>query len=162
MSIDQKDCLKEAKDFFAKLNSLKEESHQHISSIIDSYSSIIITGISDLLEEVCGLKDEVSSLKKEKNLLLETVESLNGEIRKLKENLESEIEPKEELDNKFSKVEKNENEILKYPAQDLESPSTNIKRENKDQEAGELYDLINKTAIQVKNEDMMDDEHTNT
>ena len=157
MSIDQKDCLKEAKDFFAKLNSLKEESHQHYSSIIDSYSKIIITGISDLLEEVCGLKDEVSSLKREKTLLLETVESLNGEISKLRENLQSEREPKEELDNKFSKVEQNENEILKYPARDLESPSTNIKRENEDQEAGELYDLINNSAMQVQNEDIIDD-----
>ena len=60
MSSDEIDCLREAKDMFANLNSWKEESHKQISRIINSRSSSISTGINTLLEEIRGLQNELS------------------------------------------------------------------------------------------------------
>ena len=83
MVSNRNDCEVEAKDFLSKLSSWKEESHRQLSNIINCHSSNISDGIKDLAEEVCSLQSEVSLIRKEKSVLLETVDNLNGEIKQL-------------------------------------------------------------------------------
>merc|ERR1712154_118118 len=68
---------------FEKLLSWRNESHKEISCIINSYNSHVKMGINNLVKEVSNLQDELTVIRKEKNVLLETVENLNGEIRHL-------------------------------------------------------------------------------
>ena len=95
------DCQVEAKDLFAKLSTLREESYRQFSDIISCHQSNISDGIRGLTEEVNGLQSELSVVRKEKSVLLETVDSLNGEIRQLNAKLEfikqSEKEPNLEI-----------------------------------------------------------------
>ena len=98
MSEGQRDCLREARDVFEKLSSLKEESHKQFSDIINSHSGSINKGIHDLIEEVSELKAELSVIRKERNVLLETVDNLNGEIRHLNAKLKPLPGPEEGLD----------------------------------------------------------------
>ena len=79
----RKDCQMEAQDLFSKLSSLREESYRQISDIIHCHSISITDGISDLTQEVCSLQTELAAVRKEKSVLLETVDNLNGEIRQL-------------------------------------------------------------------------------
>ena len=74
------DCQSEASDLFKKLSDLRVEFDGQFSNIINSHSSNINDGIQDLYEEVCGLKIELSDMRKERKVLLETVDNLNGEI----------------------------------------------------------------------------------
>ena len=73
----------EIKEVFDKLSSWREQSHNEFSEIMNAHSSSISKGINDLVEEVCDLRVELSVLKKEKSVLIETVDNLNGEIRQL-------------------------------------------------------------------------------
>ena len=74
------DCQSEASDLFKNLSDLRVEFDGQFSNIINSHSSNINDGIQDLYEEVCGLKIELSDMRKERKVLLETVDNLNGEI----------------------------------------------------------------------------------
>ena len=76
------DCQSKAKKFFEELASWKEESHKQISNIINSHSGNINDGINALVEEVGGLQTELSVLRKERTVLLDTVDNLNGEMRR--------------------------------------------------------------------------------
>ena len=112
MSNGLNDCQSEVRDVFEKLRSLREESHRQFSDIIDSHSSSIGKGINDLVEEVRDLRAELSVTRKEKNILLETVDNLNGEIRQLNEklpNIDSTSEPEEKLNQSIR--EENESEV---------------------------------------------------
>ena len=79
----KKDCQREVGNLFDKLGSWRDESHKQISDIINFHSSSINKGINDLVKEVGDLQAELSVTKKERNVLLDTVENLNGEIRHL-------------------------------------------------------------------------------
>ena len=76
MSMNVNDCESEVRQVFEKLTSWREE-----SQIIDSYSSSISKGVGDLVKEVFHVKKEQAAIKKERNVLLETVGNLNGEIK---------------------------------------------------------------------------------
>ena len=58
--------------------------HKQISEIIDSHNRILGNGISNLVNEISDLKDELTAMRKERIILLETVETMNGEIRHLR------------------------------------------------------------------------------
>ena len=79
----QRSSQNEIYDLFEKLISWRDESHKEISSIINSHNSTVKKGINDLVKEVNNLQDELSVIRKERHVLLETVENLNGEIRHL-------------------------------------------------------------------------------
>lgn len=129
MSFAKSDYLGEAKDLFEKLTSWKEESYEHISTIINSHSNSISTRIGSLVEEVCGLKDEVLDLKKERTVLLETIDLLNSEIRQLSDNLQTPSDPRKDRDHKTFEAEISEEETSKA-LQHQESPSIHRDQHN--------------------------------
>ena len=130
MSSAKSDYLGEAKDLFEKLTSWKEESYEHISTIINSHSNSISTRIGSLVEEVCGLKDEVLDLKKERTVLLETIDLLKSEIRQLSDNLQTSCDPRKGRDYKTFEAEISEEEISKALRQHQESPSIHREQHN--------------------------------
>ena len=73
--------------FFEQLVSTRDESHKQISDIIKYHDSAIKEGINNLVKKVSDLQDELSIIRKERNVLLETVENLNGEIRHLNDKI---------------------------------------------------------------------------
>ena len=79
----QSNSQSQVNDLFEKLISWRDESHKEISYIINSYNSHVKMGINNLVNEVSDLQDELSVIRKERNVLLETVENLSGEIRHL-------------------------------------------------------------------------------
>ena len=83
MGMAPKDFQSEVRVLFEKLTSLREESHRQFSDIINSHGGSISDGINDLFAEVSNLQDELSVVRKERNVLLETVDNLKGEIRQL-------------------------------------------------------------------------------
>ena len=83
----EEDCLSEVRNVFEKLNSWKKQSQRQFTSIIDSHNVSITKGVSGLIEEVVDLRAELSIIKKEKNILIDTVDSLNNEISQLKSRL---------------------------------------------------------------------------
>ena len=92
------DCGSEAKALLDELILWKEESHRQISTIMESHGSNIKTGIRELEEEVISLKAEISLLRKERTVLLDTVGNLNSEIKHL--NIKFQTLP--ELDKEFN------------------------------------------------------------
>ena len=58
-----------------------------------------------LYEEVCGLKAELSNVRKERKVLLETVDNLNVEIRHLNAKFNPLPEPEDDLNHKTLEVE---------------------------------------------------------
>lgn len=77
------------RDVFEKLISFSEESHRQFSDIIECYGSNLSKGIDELIEEVSDLRAELSLVRQEKTVLIETVGNLNGEIRQLSGKLQS-------------------------------------------------------------------------
>ena len=75
--------------FFEKLSIWREESHRDFSNIIQFHSTTINKGISDLVQEVNNLKDDLSMITRERNDLLETVHNLSNGLRQ--RNIESQI-----------------------------------------------------------------------
>ena len=83
MTKGQKECLTEVKNFMERLNMWREESQRQLSNIFSSHSKSIDTSFSELAKEFGDLEAHVSELKKERNVLLDTINNLNGEIRSL-------------------------------------------------------------------------------
>ena len=133
----KKECLREAKDLLEKLNSWRDESHRQISSIITSHSGNINNGIKGLVEEVCDLKSEVSVLRKERTVLLETVDNLNGEIRHLNDKLQLLPILEDELNQDVPEAENLEVEISEVTENYKEGPRISNKYE--DQERNTEY-----------------------
>ena len=90
-------CQLEADEVFSKLSSWREETYRQFSNILSCHSNIS-EGIRDLTEEVWGLQLELTVVRKEKSVLLETVDNLNGDIRQLNAKLLLLTPPEEELD----------------------------------------------------------------
>ena len=93
----QRDFQNRVSNFFEQLVSRRDESHKQISDIINSHDSAIKDGISNLMKKVSNLQDELSIIRKERNVLLETVENLNGEIRHLNDKIP--VTPPEDIIN---------------------------------------------------------------
>ena len=71
MDMTQKDCQTEVTVVFEKLNFWKEA----FSQIIESHSKSIARGVNDLVVKVSDLHNELLSIKEERDVLLQTVES---------------------------------------------------------------------------------------
>ena len=76
------------KELFKKLRSWKEDSDSTLFNILSSYCNNIDSGVGDMAEKISGLQTELSEVKQEKTILLETVNYLHGEIRDLKGRLQ--------------------------------------------------------------------------
>ena len=100
-----------ASNMFSKFRSFREDTQRQFSSFINAHSERINKGLNDLVDEVCQLQNQVSSITNEKNVLqtriamitnekvvlqtqmsiitnekdvlLETVANLNAEIRQM-------------------------------------------------------------------------------
>ena len=83
----KQNCGREAKGLFDKLMTWKEESQRQISNILETHGSNIQNGIHDLEEQVSSIQAELLVLRKERTVLLETVEYLHGEIKQLNSKL---------------------------------------------------------------------------
>ena len=71
MGKSPEDSKSEVRDLFSKLKSWMEESQGKFCSIIESNNRSITNGVDELVEEVRRLQDELSTVKKEKNVLIE-------------------------------------------------------------------------------------------
>ena len=114
MGKSHEDSQRDVRDLFSKLSSWMEESQRQFSNLIDSNNRSITNGVNDLVEEVKKLQEELSVIKKEKNILIETVNCLNGEIKRCNErtpdkNPDSEkieeVKPPEKLQELMSHIE---------------------------------------------------------
>ena len=85
MGKSHEDYQSEVRVLFLKLTSWMDEAHSQFSTIIDKSNRSVTKGVDDLVKEVTNLQDELSVIKKEKNILIETVNCLNGEIRRQNE-----------------------------------------------------------------------------
>ena len=124
------ECQSELRYLFKRLTSWKEESQIKFSNIINSQSTIIENGISNLVEEVSDLQAQLSVITKERNNLLETVENMGGEIKSLQAKLPSlDILPKSE-ENHSQDADKIDNR--RTQAQDVEERSKLINDDDYD------------------------------
>ena len=138
----KKDCQNEIKEVFDKLSSWREQSHHEFSEIINAHSSNISKGISDLVEEVGELKAELSLIRKERNVLVETVGYLNVEIRHLNAKLPI-LEPSDtdrSLNQGFQEIDNSE----------AEGPSTS----EQDIDRQIIHDEIGHEELAIKHEDI--------
>ena len=83
MSKCQEECQSQVRDLIQKLSSWRDDSHRQMSNIISSHSRGIDKGFNGLVEEFSDLHAQVSVLRKERNVLLETIDNLNNEIRQM-------------------------------------------------------------------------------
>ena len=79
----QKDFQRQVGEMVEKLASWREDSHKQMSTIISSHCKTFDISFNDLVEEFGELQSQVSDLKKERTVLLDTIDNLNGEIRQL-------------------------------------------------------------------------------
>ena len=150
MSNNKNGCLEDANDLFEKLSSWSEESHGQITKIITSHNSSIRKGIRDLAEEVDGLQAELSIIKKERTVLLETVDNLNGEIRQLNAKLQPEEEPNHDVVEAGNYDEEKSNDTQ----QDQES--SGISKEYDDPDINTDYGTVSERAINQQNKSTLD------
>ena len=88
MTKGQTDCHGQVRDLIQKLKYWRDESHKNISDIISAHTGYIDIGFKKLAEEFEDLEAQVSVLRKEKSVLLETIDNLNNEIRQVGAKLE--------------------------------------------------------------------------
>ena len=81
----QNPCHTEIRDLFKKLKSWREESNRQFYNIMNSHSRNIDNGFRDL-------ESELSDMREEKNVLLQTVDDLHNEIRQLNVKLQAATE----------------------------------------------------------------------
>ena len=107
----QQDCQSQVMDLIEKFSSWRDESHRQMSNIISSHSRSISKGFNVIVQEVSDLQTEISALRKERNVLLETINNLNGDIRQMSTK-EPSAEPEEDLNQDSDKLDASEMEIL--------------------------------------------------
>ena len=130
-----------------KLSSWRKESQRELSNIINSYNISINKGVNDLVQEVCDLKSELSTVKVEKNYLLETVNNLSSENQKLRavlplHNLSTPEESYyQDKGKREIKIADTENLCAKRP-----TPTMNSKKQVKIEPFGEIgHDMVDET-----------------
>ena len=82
MGKNHEDSQREVRELFSKLSSWMEKSQRQFSTLINSNNRSITKGVHELVEEVRKLQNELSTVRKEKNILIETVNCLNNEIKR--------------------------------------------------------------------------------
>ena len=152
-------CQSEVKVVFEKLSSLREETHRHVSNIIDSHSCSISRGIEDMVKEVHNLQAELSATRKEKNTLLETIGNLNGEIRQLSAELtiaKPLPAPEETIPLNTQEEDDFINNISKTLEQDEERPRT--QKEFNGIEVNMDYEELSEQNVQQQNKQSLNDQ----
>ena len=130
----QREFQSKVGNFFEQLSSRRDESYKQISDIINSHNSAIKEGIGNLVKKVSDLQDELSIMRNERNVLLETVENLNGEIRHL--NAKMSITPSENIINQdITMDEETELQMPKTVVHDLESADVKIEADEETNES---------------------------
>ena len=144
----QSNSQSQVNDLFEKLISWREESHKEISYIINSYNSHVKMGINNLVNEVSNLQDELSAIRKERTVLLETVENLNGDIRHLNAKMSSKQPSEDKIDHmQESKQEEYSNtDIL----EDIDTGEA-VRRPEIPSEQNELMECSDYEAISEQN-----------
>ena len=142
----QKDFQRQVGDMVEKLASWREDSHKQMSTIISSHCKTFDISFNDLVEEFSELQSQVSDLKKERTVLLETINNLNGEIRQLgARRMLSEIEAQEpeysESDLPNVKDEAPEVNDKSYSAEERIDCGGDITNSPADQDVSDLYEL---------------------
>ena len=79
----QNEYQSQVRNLIQQLSSWKDESHKQMSNILSSHSRSIKLGFNGLAEEFNDLQAQVSVLREERNVLLETIDNLNNEIRQM-------------------------------------------------------------------------------
>ena len=148
MTKGQIDCQSQVKDLIEKLSSWRDESHRQMSDIISSHSGSINKGFNDLSEEFSDLKANVFILRKERNVLLETINNLNGEIRQMSARFPL-AEPE---DHKF---DSSEEDITDIKEEWVESPRIHSEASNEEEYID--YGDISDERAQHKNRYPTDD-----
>ena len=115
MGKSHEESQREVRELFSKLSSWMEESKSKFSTLIDFNSGSITKGVDDLVEEVRKLQDELSIIKKEKNILIETVNCLNGEIKRYNERTSEKNQDAEEINELKPKVNKSIRALILLP-----------------------------------------------
>ena len=116
----QKDCQREVKEVFEKLLSWREQSQDQFSAIINAHSSSINWGINDLVEKVDELQTELLVIRKERNVLLDTVDNLNIEIRHLSAKLPNLEPPDKHFKHDIQVLDNSEIEFQNTGEQDVD------------------------------------------
>ena len=115
------DYQNEAREVFQKLCLWREESHKQLSDIIDAHNTSLIKGINDLVERVDELQTELMVIKKERNVLLETVDHLNIEIRHHGAQIPNADPPDKHSQHDIQAMDSSEVEVPNTIVQDIES-----------------------------------------
>ena len=120
---------------------------KQISDIIDSHNRILRNGISDLVNEVGDLKDELTAMRKERIVLLETVEIMNGEIRHLRTRVPKQPSQEEAVIHFTKEESPNEDKLHENDTFD------DIEGSRGPTEANELISSSDQETISVQNEE---------
>ena len=79
----QDDCPSQVLDIIKELSVWKDESHKQMSIIMSSHSSIVNKGFNDIGLEFSNLQAKVTTLTKERSVLLNTIQNLNNQITQM-------------------------------------------------------------------------------
>ena len=97
MSKSQADCQDQVRNLINKLSSWRDESHKQMANIINSQSRSIYLGFNGLVKEFSDLEAEVSELRRERKVLMGTIDNLNNELNQMNVKLlQSDYEIQEE------------------------------------------------------------------
>ena len=144
MSKDYEDSHREVRECLKKLRSWGEESQREFSSV----SIGINNGINNLIEEVWGLRAQLSDTAKERNDLIQTVNILNMEIRKLS----SELSIAQSLQKPVYTHNQDSREDMEVAFTDnLDLETSNIRNKSVEQDEHE-YDAINSEQVEPDEE----------
>ena len=124
-----KECQSQAIEVIQKVEKLRENYDRQLSVIINSYRDDIDHGIGEIAEEISCLTAELSDMKKERKVLLETVDNLNGEIRQLN----AKLQPLPDLKNE-----------IKLDVQDLDNNFIGVMESTQDENKSEIPDARTK------------------
>ena len=115
MTKGQNECQKQVGELIEKLASWRDESHRQMINILNSHSSNIDKGFNDIAVEFSELQAQVSVLRNERNVLLETIENLNGEIKQM--SVQATLSEGQELDNSEIDIPKVKEECVELPSE---------------------------------------------
>ena len=149
----QRDCQSQVTDLINKLYSWRDESHRQMSDIISYHSRSIDEGFNNLFEEFSHLQAQVSTLRKERGFLLESVDNLNHQIGQMNDKVML-AEP--------------EQDSVDLGASDVETPNIreefvqppSIRNESKDKvKAREIGYILEQCAKQQSKRNPTDDQN---
>ena len=141
----------ETKDLFKKLRLWREESNMQLYKIMNLHSRNIDNRIRDLVEEVGGLKTELSEKLAEQKGLLETIDTMDNEIMQLKAKLQATKDPEHYIEMDIQEIISGED--FPYKRHDKRRP----KNSNGYDEQEASADYVPDEASKKQSEDQFND-----